>query len=53
MPSPSCLVAPLSVAIVAAVAFFDGSFMRADVVIAIGAAMAISAGLFPKERVDG
>jgi hypothetical protein len=52
-PHPVCFAAPLAVAAVAAAAFFDGSFMRADVIIAVGALLAVAAGAFPKEKSDG
>ena len=52
-PHPVSFAAPLAILATALAAFFDCSFMRADVIIAIGAAMAVAAGAFPKEKSDG
>ena len=50
MPGPSVLLAPVALAAVAAMAFFGGSPLRAEVLVALGAFFAVSANSFPKRR---
>ena len=51
MPGPSSLLAPLALGTAAAMALFGGSPLRPEVLVAVGAAFAISANSFPKRRV--
>ena len=50
MPGPAVLLAPVALAAVAATAFFGSSPLRPEVLVAVGAAFAISANSFPKRR---
>ena len=50
MPGPSSLLAPMAFGAVAAMALFGGSPLRPEVLIAVGAAFAVSANSFPKRR---
>ena len=50
MPGPSCLLAPMALGPVAAMALFGGSPLRPEVLMAVGAAFAVSANSFPKRR---
>ena len=47
-PQPGCWVAPAVVAAVAATGFFDCSYLRVDVLMAVAAVLALSASTFPK-----
>lgn len=47
-PQPGCWAGPAVVLAVAATGFFDCSFMRADVLMAVVGALSISASTFPK-----
>lgn len=46
-PRPAILAGPLALVVVGAVSFFDCSFLRADVLSALGALLVISASAFP------
>ena len=50
MPGPSSLLAPLAVAAAASMAFFGGSPLRPEALIALGAVLAVSANSFPRRR---
>ena len=50
MPGPSSLLAPFALAAVVSTAFFGGSPLRPEVLIALGAALAVSANSFSKRR---
>lgn len=47
-PQPGCWVAPVVLLAVAATAFFDCSYLRADVLMAVAAVLTLSASTFPK-----
>ena len=47
-PRPACVVAPAVLLAVAATGFFDCSYLRADVLMAVAAVLALSANAFPK-----
>ena len=47
-PQTGCWVAPAVLAAVAVTAFFDCSYLRADVLMAVAAVLALSASTFPK-----
>ena len=49
LPGPAVLLAPLSLAALCATAFFDCSLLRADVIVVVGAILAVSAKSFPRE----
>ena len=49
MPGPSVLLAPLALALAAASALFGCSQLRADVLVALGAMLAVSAKSFPRK----
>ena len=50
LPHPACLLAPLAFALFVADGFFDCSMLRADVLLATGALVSISAASFPRLR---
>lgn len=50
MPGPAVLLAPVAMAAVAVTALFGGSPLRAEVLVALCAALAVSANSFPKRR---
>ena len=52
-PQPGCWIGPAVVLAVAATGFFDCSYMRADVLMAVAGALAISASMFPKAEKGG
>ena len=52
-PQPGCWVGPAVVLAVAATGFFDCSYMRADVLMAVAGTLAISASSFPKAEKGG
>ena len=52
-PQPACWAGPIAFAAVAVSAFFDCSFMRADVLVAAGGFFALSASSFPKNGRGG
>ena len=47
-PQPGCWVAPAVLLAVVASGFFDCSYLRADVLMAVAATLALSACMFPK-----
>ena len=49
LPGPAVMLAPLALASVLAVTFFGCSLLRADVLMALGAILAVSAKSFPKK----
>ena len=49
-PRPGCWVAPAVLLAVVAVGFFDCSYLRVDVLMAVAAILALSASAFPKAR---
>ncbi len=49
-PNPACLLAPLLVMVLGFLSFLDCSPMRAEVLMASGAALAVSAGSFPRRK---
>lgn len=49
-PNPACLLAPLLVALLGFLSFLDCSPFRAEVLMASGAALAVSAGSFPRRK---
>ena len=49
LPGPAVMLAPLALAAVLAVTFFGCSLLRADVLMALGAMLAVSAKSFPKK----
>lgn len=53
MPPPACLAGLLALVAVAASAFFDCSFLRADVMLAVAGLFALSASSFPKTGREG
>lgn len=52
LPHPACLLAPLLLALTAAVGFVDCSPMRPEALVVGGAILSISALSFPKKKVD-
>ena len=50
LPHPACLLAPLALALFVADGFLDCSMLRADVLLAAGSLMSISAASFPRLR---
>ena len=53
LPGPAVLVAPLALAALVLTAFFDCSLLRADVIVIVGAILAVSAKSFPREMLRG
>ncbi|MBQ3290048.1 MAG: O-antigen ligase family protein [Kiritimatiellae bacterium] len=53
LPGPAVLAAPLALAALASTAFFDCSLLRADVIVVVGAILAVSAKSFPREMLRG
>lgn len=53
LPGAAALVAPLALAALACTALFDCSLLRADVIVVVGAILAVSAKSFPKEMIRG
>ena len=50
LPHPACIVAPAALTLFVAAGFFDCSPARAEVLLAMGALVAISAASFPRAR---
>ena len=50
LPHPACLIAPVALALFVAVGFYDCSPLRSDVLMAMGALMAISSAAFPRVK---
>lgn len=47
MPHPECVIAPVALAVFVAAGFYDCSPLRVEVVMALGALLAVSAAAFP------
>lgn len=52
-PQPACWAGPVACAAVVATGFFDCSCLRADVIMAVSAMLALSASSFPKKAKGG
>ena len=50
LPHPACLIAPMALTLFVAAGFFDCSPARAEVLLATGSLMAVSAASFPRVR---
>ena len=53
VPRPGCWIAPAVLLAVVATGFFDCSYLRVDVLMAVAAILALSASEFPKVRKEG
>ena len=51
LPGATSLMAPLALVALVGTAFFDCSLLRADVIVVVGAIIAVSAKSFPKEMI--